>query len=306
MNTLTEIKSKNNNILNLSRIGIIYNTDHSNAIQEALRLEEILAGKGFVDIKKFAISGKSKKLVFPPPLESSGNNLLQRTMCFIIGGDGTFLGASRYFASCDIPLLGINTGRLGFLSQITPPSLENGLKKVLKGDFSIEERFMIQAKSSSSDYAMIALNDIVIKGGDISRTMKLFLYINNKHVCDYIADGLIISTPTGSTAYTLSAGGPVVVPQLEAFVIVPICPHTLTTRPIVIPADEKISVKIKSDSEFVYVTSDGQENIRLSANDTINIEKYEHKTLVINIDDEENGFYNLLRKKFHWGVPPSA
>jgi len=299
MNTLTQIKSTNNKILNLSKIGIIYNTDHKTAQSVAESLEKILTSKGFSDIKILAITGKQKNQTYTFP---------DISMAFIIGGDGTFLGASRFFAPYDIPLFGINTGRLGFLSQLIPSELEKGVEKILEGKFAIEERLMIESNTSIDESkTKIALNDVVIKGGDVSRSMQLFLYINDKHVCDYIADGLIISTPTGSTAYTLSAGGPVVVPELEAFVIVPICPHTLTTRPIVIPANENITVKINSEEESVYVTSDGQENVKISGNDAISVQKYEHKALLIQIEDEdEGGFYGILRKKLHWGVSPSS
>jgi NAD+ kinase len=297
MDTSTQIKSKNNKNLDMSKIGIIYNTDHKTAFSVAENLENILKSKGFSGIQTFAISGKQKNHNFQMP---------DITMAFIIGGDGTFLGASRFFASKNIPLFGINTGRLGFLSQLLPCGMESGIDKIINGDFSIEERLMIKSSAEKGDYKT-ALNDVVIKGGDVSRTMQLFLYINDKHVCDYIADGLIISTPTGSTAYTLSAGGPVVVPELEAFVIVPICPHTLTTRPIVIPANEKLTVKINSDAEFVYVTSDGQENVKILGKASVEVEKYEHKALLIQIEEsEDNGFYGLLRKKLHWGVSPKA
>ena len=299
MNTLTQIKSTNNKILNLAQIGIIYNTDHKTAKSVAENLENILVSKGFSDIKILAITGKQKNHEFA---------YTDISMAFIVGGDGTFLGAARFFAPYDIPLFGINTGRLGFLSQLVPAELEKGIEKILAGKFSIEERLMIKSSTSADESkTKTALNDVVIKGGDVSRTMQLFLYINDKHVCDYIADGLIISTPTGSTAYTLSAGGPVVVPELEAFVIVPICPHTLTTRPIVIPSSENITVKINSEAESVYVTSDGQENIKISGNDSISVQKYEHKALLIQIEDKkESGFYSILRKKLHWGVSPSS
>jgi len=293
-----KIKSNNGKNLDLSRIGIVYNTDHSSAEGVADVLNKILCRFGYTQNKLVAISGrdKNKQYTFP-----------DITMAFVIGGDGTFLGASRFFAPHNIPLFGINTGRLGFLSQLVPEEIEQGIEKILSGKFSIEERLMIK---STLDFGQTipqtALNDIVIKGGDVSRTMKLYLYINNKHVCDYIADGLIISTPTGSTAYTLSAGGPVVVPQLEAFVVVPICPHTLTTRPLVIPSYENITVKLKTDSECIYVTADGQENVKICGGSSVNITKYEHKAKLIQIvDEEESGFYGILRKKLHWGVSPT-
>ena len=173
------------------------------------------------------------------------------------------------------PIFGINIGRLGFLAQLLPEELEDGIKSLLNGQFKIEERLMLKASDDfeKPEYLHTALNDVVIKGGAISRTARLVLYINNKYVCDYIADGLIVSTPTGSTAYTLSAGGPVVVPELDSIVIVPICPHSLTTRPIIIPADEEIMVKFCTDSDLIYLTVDGQENLELQSNDNICIKQ---------------------------------
>jgi len=297
MEILQKIKANNGTELDLSKIGIIYNTDHSSAESVANSLNKTLSQFGYEKNKLVAISGKNRNKQYTLP---------DITMAFIIGGDGTFLGASRFFAPHNIPLFGINTGRLGFLSQLVPEELDKGIEKILNGKFTVEERLMIK---STLDFGQTvpqtALNDIVIKGGDVSRTMKLYLYINNKHVCDYIADGLIISTPTGSTAYTLSAGGPVISPQLEAFVVVPICPHTLTTRPIVIPSCENITVKLKTDSECIYVTADGQENAKLCGGSAVNISKYEHKAKLIQIKDEnDSGFYGILREKLHWGVSP--
>ncbi len=154
---------------------------------------------------------------------------------FAVGGDGTILHVAKFYAMSQTPVLGINLGRLGFLSQINSESINYALDCVYQNEFHIEKRMMLQSEKHQ------ALNDFVIKGVTNTRSAKFALKINEKLVCDYIADGLIISTPTGSTAYGLSAGGPVLNPNIEAFVIVPICPHTLNARPIVVPAEEKIS-----------------------------------------------------------------
>ncbi|HSA07254.1 MAG TPA: NAD(+)/NADH kinase [Candidatus Gastranaerophilales bacterium] len=294
MPILKSVKSLNNKLLNLQKIGIVYNVEHESAEEVAGKLENILVNKGFTDIAKYSIRGKRDKT---SPDTDLG-------LVFIVGGDGTFLGAARCFSPCGIPLFGINTGRLGFLSQLKPYGIEQGVEKILKGDFIIEERLMIKSYISEEQGFQTALNDVVIKGGEVSRAARLFLYINGKHVCDYLADGLIISTPTGSTAYTLSAGGPVVVPELEAFVIAPICPHSLTTRPIVIPANEKIEVKVKLDSDYIYITSDGQENLKISGEKTILITKNDYKARLITLKNENNGFYSILREKLHWGISP--
>ncbi|OGI03477.1 MAG: hypothetical protein A2Y25_10810 [Candidatus Melainabacteria bacterium GWF2_37_15] len=274
--------------MKISKAGIIYNVEHEPAQTVATELENMLAKRGIPQITLYKISGKKQK----PEIETDID------IAFIVGGDGTFLGSARYLAPHGIPLLGINTGRLGFLSQLKPADMEKGVDKIINNDYEIEERLMIK-----SEYGT-ALNDIVIKGGEVSRTAQLFLYINGRHVCDYLADGLIISTPTGSTAYTLSAGGPVVVPELEAFVIVPICPHSLTTRPIVIPSDEKIEVRVKINSDFIYITHDGQENLEADSTKTILITKNDYKAKLIHLKNDDNGFYSILREKLHWGISP--
>jgi len=218
MKISTKIESSDNKILNLEKVGIIYNIEHAAAEEVTDKLENILISKGFPKISRYKIHGKKDKSVAD----------IDIGLAFIVGGDGTFLGAARHLSPYGIPLFGINTGRLGFLSQLKPAEIDEGIEKIINGEFIINERLMIKSCADDDKKNFCAaLNDVVIKGGEISRTAQLFLYINGRHVCDYLADGLIISTPTGSTAYTLSAGGPVVVPELEAFVIVPICPHSL-------------------------------------------------------------------------------
>jgi NAD+ kinase len=158
---------------------------------------------------------------------------------FVIGGDGTILKTARFYAKYQTPIFGINLGRLGFLSQASKDDIENAVEKVIRGEIFINDRIMLK----SGNYT--ALNDFVIKGCDSGRTSKFSLSINGKFICDYLADRVIISTPTGSTAYGLSAGGPVVEPSLGVFVVIPICPHTLTARPIVVPSSEKITVAVE-------------------------------------------------------------
>lgn len=270
--------------MKISKVAIIYNTEHEPAQAAAEKLEKLLP----FPVKKYKISSKTEKPAIDTDIQ----------IAFIIGGDGTFLASARHLAPHGIPLFGINTGRLGFLSQLKVDEMKYGVDKIINNDFTIQERLMIKSQYST------ALNDIVIKGGEISRTAQLFLYIDGKHVCDYLADGLIISTPTGSTAYTLSAGGPVVVPELDAFVIVPICPHSLTTRPIVIPSSEKIEVRVKINSEFIYITHDGQENLKADSTKPILITKNDYKARLISLKNDNNGFYSILREKLHWGISP--
>ena len=210
----------------------------------------------------------------------------------VVGGDGTLLKAARFYASSQIPVLGINLGRLGFLSQAGVNEVKKTVKSVLNQNYSVEERLML----TSGDYH--ALNDFVIKGCATSRTSKFYLEINDKFVCDYIADGLIISTPTGSTAYGLSAGGPVLYPTLDAIVIVPICPHTLNARPLVVPSCEMITVK--TSDRLLSVAIDGFDTTNCV--DKISISVSENKAKLAFINDES--FYSVLRNKLHWGISP--
>ncbi len=210
---------------------------------------------------------------------------------FVIGGDGTLLKCARFYAGS--PVLGINIGRLGFLAQAGVEEIENAVNAVVARKYSIEERLMLEAENR------IALNDFVIKGCMPSRTSKFYLEINGKFVCDYIADGLIISTPTGSTAYGLSAGGPVLYPALEAFVIVPICPHTLNARPLVVPSGENI--KVKTSDKLLSVTIDGYDTI--ADVKEILIKTSEKKAVLAFLNDD--GFYSVLRNKLHWGISMS-
>ncbi len=210
---------------------------------------------------------------------------------FVIGGDGTILKTARFYAKSQTPIFGINFGRLGFLSQSCEQELDTAVQKILNGKYVLQDRIMLK----SGDYS--ALNDFVIKSCDRGRTAKFSLKINDKFVCDYLADGIIISTPTGSTAYGLSAGGPVLNPSLNAFVIVPICPHTLTARPIVVPDSEKITVYTDGKN---LLSADGQEFYEFDSE--ICIEKSEFNAKLALIEGSE--FYSVLKNKLNWATSP--
>ena len=222
------------------------------------------------------------------------------TLVITIGGDGTLLKAARFYAPKNVPILGINLGRLGFLAQANIDEIETSIKKLVQNEYRIESRMMLSAYCNN----VLALNDIVIKGDTFSRTSKLFLYINGKVVCDYLADGIIISTPTGSTAYTLSAGGPVLVPGLDAIVIVPICAHTLTARPLVIPAGEEIKITSCNTCSRLKMSADGQDTIDISSDDCVVIKKSNTQAKLVILQKANNDFYSILRQKLQWGVAP--
>lgn len=257
------------------KINVIYNKLMPD-FQDALEAVESALISQKIDFKSFE-------------LEKLGNF---GDFTLVIGGDGTFLKTARFYSKFNIPVLGINLGRLGFLSQAGVSEIENVISSILEKKYNVEERLMLVSNEIS------ALNDFVIKGCSQSRTSKFYLEINQKFVCDYIADGLIISTPTGSTAYGLSAGGPVLHPSLEAVVIVPICPHTLNARPLVVPSGETITVKTMDS--LLSVSADGYD-INSSV-DKITVKSGPNKAKLAFLNNDS--FYSVLRNKLHWGISP--
>ena len=255
------------------KIGIIYNCDVNESCVLAKKLQEKLP-----DAILFCA-------------DNMQNNI---DLAIVIGGYGTFLKASRFYAPFNTPILGFNVGRLGYLTQARPDEIDEVIEKLKNNDFDIENRLMLKANNKT------ALNDVVIKGVNCARSSTMELYINDKKLCSYVADGLIISTPTGSTAYSLSAGGPVVSPDIDCFLIIPICPHTLNMRPIVIPAHEKITIKNKN--EKLNVSFDGQVDIILE--NEITIEKNDHSAKLLVLNQNKDKFYDILKEKLHWSLPP--
>ena len=216
-------------------------------------------------------------------------------LAITIGGDGSFLKVARFYSKFDIPTLGVNMGRLGYLAQIKPDEIDDVINKIQSNQYEIENRIMLKAINKT------ALNDIVVKGETCSRTATLDLYINNKLLCSYVSDGLIVSTPTGSTAYSLSAGGPIISPELNCFLIIPICPHTLNTRPILIPISETITIKNHENSKL-NVSFDGQVDVNI--NGEIQIEKNDFKAKILILNQQKNKFYDILKEKLHWSLSP--
>ncbi len=209
---------------------------------------------------------------------------------FAIGGDGTILKVSKFYAAYATPVMGVNLGRLGFLAQSELTLLTKLIEDVKNNNYKIEERSLIECGNE------LAMNDFVVKGCEKSRTTKFTLKINDVDVCEYVADGLIVSTPTGSTAYCLSAGGPIVAPNVEALIVVPICPHTLTARPLVIPDKEVLTVY--SSEGPLSISVDGYDMGMESNKFSIKKSKKNARLAFL----EGNDFYNVLSEKFFWGV----
>ncbi|MGI6066698.1 MAG: NAD(+)/NADH kinase [Bacillota bacterium] len=227
-----------------------------------------------------------------------GNTTEKVDMILVLGGDGTLLNTARAAAPYQIPLLGINMGHLGFLTEVELNDMFSSLEKLVAGEFWMEERMMLQCslvREGSSIVEFLALNDVVLTKGPFSRMILYDIFVDHQFVDNYPADGLIISSPTGSTAYSLSAGGPIVSPDMELMIVTPICPHTLYSRPIVICPNKEVRVVLKSELAEVMLTIDGQHGYRLQREDEIFVQESPLKTRLIRL--KSKSFYDILREK---------
>lgn len=224
-------------------------------------------------------------------------------LVIVVGGDGSLLGAARAMARHGTPVLGINRGSLGFLTDIRPDELEARVSEVLEGRYLLESRFLLEAhvrRGLESIGQSDALNDVVLHPGKSTRMIEFELYIDGQFVCSQKADGLIVATPTGSTAYSLSAGGPIMHPKLDAIVIVPMYPHTLSSRPIVVDGNSELKVVVASDMQiYPLVSCDGQNHFTCAPGDTLTIRKKAQKLQLIH--PLEHNYYEVCRTKLGWG-----
>jgi len=221
-----------------------------------------------------------------------------------LGGDGAMLAASRMAARWGIPVLGLHLGGLGFLTQTSGLSPEEALERTLSGRYEIEHRMMLSAhvaRGGKRVQSLLALNDIVVRNGAFSRLVRLTAKVNDRFLAVFPADGVIISTPTGSTAYSLSAGGPIVEPTAEVMLLTPICPHALAARPLVMPASERVEVEVPAlaPEEQVMVTADGQVAFCLAGGDAITVRRAPRRVRIVSLGDLS--FYERLRGKLGWG-----
>jgi len=224
-------------------------------------------------------------------------------MVVVLGGDGTLISTARIIGERDIPILGVNLGSLGFLTEIALDELYPALEKCLLGDFRVSERIMLRAvveRDGRETASHLVLNDVVINKGALARIVDLKTRVNSFHLTTFKADGLIISTPTGSTGYSLSAGGPIINPSMNCIVITPICPHTLTNRPLVINDDSVVEVTVNSlDDEDIYLTLDGQVGLELRSGDMIHVRRASHTAKLVM--SKERDYFAVLRTKLKWG-----
>jgi len=227
-------------------------------------------------------------------------NFIYKNVDFLIslGGDGTLLSVARRAAENGIPVLGFNMGRLGFLTEIEIEDADMAFEVIKSGKYQIEKRMMLKIVLKSKEGQVsnfVALNDVAVSKSSFSRIIHLKAFINDELVNLYPADGLLVSSPTGSTAYSLSAGGPIISPEMECMLLTPICPHSLNIRPIVTDFKNNISIEVIDDKEEVFITIDGQEGARLSKGDVLTVTKFECYTKLMRI--QNRNFYKILRTK---------
>ena len=288
----------------MKRIGIIAKKNKPEAVAVANKLMAWLRSKKI----EIYIEEEIGQFLLPAPSEPSLKTINRETipidmeMIIVLGGDGTLLSVARQVWNKNIPILGVNLGGLGFLTEITMDELYRVLERVIQDDFEINEREVLNAaviRRGERIAEFTVLNDAVINKGALARIIDLETTINGEYLSTFRSDGLIISTPTGSTAYNLSAGGPIVYPSLHTIIITPICPHTLTIRPIIIPDDVKIRALLKSRSEEVLLTLDGQQGFTLEFEDVVEVGKAEGHILLIK--SPYRHYFELLREKLKWG-----
>lgn len=222
-------------------------------------------------------------------------------LIIVLGGDGTLLRAVRFVRGKKVPIMGVNLGGLGFMTWVNVDEVKGAVKEFKEGKAEIEERMMLHVRLLRNGEEVInmdVLNDVVINKGALARLIQVYVEVNRMFLSRYRADGLIISTPTGSTAYSLAAHGPVVEPNLECLILSPICPHTLTDRPIILSSDKKIKLKLERGEE-VYLTLDGQVGIEISAKDIVEVNQSVNRAYLVK--PLSKNYYSILRKKLGWG-----
>lgn len=240
-----------------------------------------------------------------PGIHSETNNRVvapRDLFCvFVLGGDGTFLSAVRWVSDCNIPVLGVKFGKIGFLAETAAKDLFSAAENILKDDYTINRRMRLDVQVMRGEKEIISetvLNDIVINRGALARLASIATYINRGYLTTFKADGLIIATPTGSTAYSLAAGGPVIHPDVPGIIISPICPFTLTNRPLIVPDSIEIKLKLERGASDIMLTFDGQEGLNITDKDTIIVRKSPHALNMITLPGQH--YFSVLKAKLRW------
>lgn len=280
------------------RVTIVAKTGEPEGARLARELEGRLRKRGIrVALDEETARGAGRKRGVPRGTLPTGTDL-----AVVVGGDGTLLSVARVAAPLGVPILSVNFGGLGFLTELQPDELYVALERVLRGDYSIEERQCLRVRYRRAGRLRsqhIVLNDAVITKSALARMIVLELRVDEDDVATYTSDGLILATPTGSTAYNLSAGGPILDPHMRALVIAPICPHTMTYRPLVVPGSVRVEVTLRSEREASFLTLDGQVGFPMRHGDSIVADGQARPVRLVRV--AERSFFEVLRRKLRWG-----
>jgi NAD+ kinase len=283
----------------VTRVGLVAKPDANEAQRVVRQLIDWLQGHGLtvvVEKETAALAPQATATaVAKPDLPGQVDALI------VLGGDGTLLSMARAVGDLGVPILGVNLGFLGFLTATTLDEMSGALRALVAGELAIDERMMLRARVIRGGQELgehLALNDVVITKSAMSRIIDLTVSVDGRHATSYRADGLIISTPTGSTAYNLSAGGPILFPTMDAVVLTPIAPHTLSNRPIVLPGSQRIDVTLRVDQE-VMLTIDGQVGVPLRERDVVQVQQAAARIRLLRFDQKD--FFSVLRTKLKWG-----
>ncbi|WP_411358801.1 MULTISPECIES: NAD(+) kinase [unclassified Pseudidiomarina] len=282
------------------RIALLGKVNHEATHSTLVALAKELTAHGFTVIVEERTAAQLAHSELPTyPLERLGE---VADLAIVVGGDGNMLGAARVLCECDIAVIGVNRGNLGFLTDIDPDQLLVQLLPVLKGEFVAEQRFLLQAeviRDGRRHDVGRAINEIVLHSDKVAHMIEFEVYVNDDFVYSQRSDGLIISTPTGSTAYSLSAGGTILAPNIDAIQLVPMFPHTLSSRPIVVDASSTLHIRPAPNNGTLQLSCDGHRRIEVLPDDEVIIHKYAHTLRLIHPKD--HSYYKVLRNKLGWG-----
>jgi NAD+ kinase len=276
-------------------IGLVVK-DENHALRRADRFEQWLVGKGLTVIRwESRIPAGTRR-------DRSEDRLLTSLSCvFVLGGDGTFLSAVRWIGSRQVPIIGVKFGEVGFLAETTEDRLCDVAEAILKDQFTTSPRMRLRIQVLREGVEIAresAFNDMVINKGALARLARIRTHIDDQFLTDYRADGLIVATPTGSTAYSLAAGGPIIHPSVPGILITPICPFTLTNRPLMVPDTVAIKIRLAEDTSDIMLTCDGQVGLKIDGRDTIIIRKSSSPVQMITLPDQN--YFDVLKAKLRW------
>ena len=278
-------------------VGLVVHRSRPEAIAFAVEVIAWLEARGITAL----LDAETAQKLNRPTLTCSPEGWQAVAFIVTLGGDGTILTAARMAAPCGTPILGVHMGRFGFIAETHPNDLYPHLEEILDGKMQIEERIMLRAdivRNGETIHTGVGLNDVLVKSG-MSHMLHLKIEFGGAAFASYPADGILVSTPTGSTAYALSAGGPLVVPTVQALLVVPICPHTLSARPMIVPATETIAIEIETETEDVICAIDGVEPLPLQQGDRIEVRRADYVTRLIVLDHAT--FYGKVRARYLYG-----